>query len=345
MRKIMICLLLITLAAAPALADTWSGSVNAAATAEIEIPADGTLTSLALEAGQRVTAGEAVGGIKETKVFAPADGTVAAIHLEIGDEADGTVLEISPVSQYTLTCTAESYAKTPENALIHSGETVYVRCTADGSHRALARVTTINGAAFNAEVTGGELYVGETVFIYRQSDFSTDSLIGKGTVTTHDTLAVKSSGTILSMRVSVGDEVERGQWLFSTASSDQTTVIVPMDGIVTAVSAQAGSTVKENQSVATIATDISLRVEVSADDAPRFKRGEIWYYTRNDDSHEVHHTATVQRVLLNEQDASATIVLNPEEHDLPIGMGIILTDEKVLEIADQVKDLKANIEE
>ena len=326
--RFLLIMLAALLAVSPALADTWAGSVTASATTEIEIPSDGTLTSLNLEVGQRVEAGQVVGGIRETKVFAPVDGSVAAVHLETGDKADGTVLEISPVSRYTLTCTAENYAKTPENALIHSGESLYVKCSADGTHRAIARVTTIDGAAFSAEVTAGELYVGEAVFLYRSREFTTDSLVGKGTVTTHDTVAVSGSGVLLKLRAAVGDTVERGQWLFSTASTDDTQITVPVDGIVTAVNVQVGSAVQEDQSAATLATAITLRAEVSADDAMRFKKGDTWYYTRNDDSHETHRTCTVQRVLTNEADASATIVLIPEEKDLPIGLGIILTDEK-----------------
>ena len=326
--RFLLIMLAALLAVSPALADTWAGSVTASATTEIEIPSDGTLTSLNLEVGQRVEAGQVVGGIRETKVFAPVDGSVAAVHLETGDKADGTVLEISPVSRYTLTCTAENYAKTPENALIHSGESLYVKCSADGTHRAIARVTTIDGAAFSAEVTAGELYVGEAVFLYRSREFTTDSLVGKGTVTTHDTVAVSGNGVLLKLRVAVGDTVERGQWLFSTASTDDTQITVPVDGIVTAVNVQVGSAVQEDQSAATLATAITLRAEVSADDAMRFKKGDTWYYTRNDDSHETHRTCTVQRVLTNEADASATIVLVPEEKDLPIGLGIILTDEK-----------------
>ena len=233
--RFLLIMLAALLAVSPALADTWAGSVTASATTEIEIPSDGTLTSLNLEVGQRVEAGQVVGGIRETKVFAPVDGSVAAVHLETGDKADGTVLEISPVSRYTLTCTAENYAKTPENALIHSGESLYVKCSADGTHRAIARVTTIDGAAFSAEVTAGELYVGEAVFLYRSREFTTDSLVGKGTVTTHDTVAVSGNGVLLKLRVAVGDTVERGQWLFSTASTDDTQVTVPVSGIVTAV--------------------------------------------------------------------------------------------------------------
>ena len=327
MRFILI-LLAAVLAVSPALADTWVGTVAASASTEAEIPADGTLISLDAEVGQTVKAGQVIGAVRETRVFAPADGTIAAVHLETGDKAEGTVLEIAPVSLYTLTCTAENYAKTPENALIHSGEEIYVRCTVDGTHKAVARVTTINGAAFDAETTAGELYVGETVFLYRDPAFTASSLIGKGTVTSHDTLAVSGEGVLLQLRVAVGDTVQRGQWLFSTASSQDTRVTAPADGIITAVHVQAGSAVQADQSAATIATDIALRAQVSPDDAGRFKKGDTWYYTRNDDPHETHFTCTVQRVLTNEADASATIVLIPEEKDLPIGLGIILTDEK-----------------
>ena len=326
--RLILLVLIAVLAVSPALADTWAGTVTASATTEVEIPSAGTLTSLEAEVGETVKAGQIIGAIRETKVFSPVDGTVAALHLETGDSASGTVLEISPVSRYTLTCTAQNYAKTPENALIHSGEQLYVKCTADGTHRAIARVTTINGSAYDAEVIGGELYVGETVFLYRDSKFSNDSLVGKGTVTSHDTVAVSGEGVILKLRVAVGDTVERGQWLFSTASSENTEITIPTDGIITSVNVKIGSTVEENQSAATIATAITLRVEVSADDALRFRKGGTWYYTRNDDPHETHLTCTVQRVLTNETDASATIVLIPEESDLPIGLGIILTDEK-----------------
>lgn len=326
--RLIFLVLIAALAVTPAMADTWSGTVTASATTEAEIPSAGTLTSITVEVGETVKKGQTIGAIKETKVFAPADGTVAAVHLEVGDKASGTVLEISPISRYTLTCTAANYAKTPANALIHSGEQLYVKCTADGTHHATARVTTIDGSAFNAEVTGGELYVGETVFLYRDSRFNTNSLVGKGTVTAHDTIPVSGSGVILLLRVGVSDTVERGQWLFSTASDENTEIIIPADGIVTSVNVKAGDAVQQDQSAVTIATAVTLRAEVSADDAIRFKKGGVWYYTRNDDPHETHRTCTVQHVLTNETDASATIVLVPEEKELPIGLGIILTDEK-----------------
>ena len=312
---------------ASAFADVWNGSVAAATEVEIIIPADGTLDTFDLTVGQTVSTGDVVGHIRETKVFSPIDGEVAAVHLETGDKADGTVIEIAPVSLYLLTCTAENTAKTPENALIHIGEQVYVKCTADGSHRAIARVTALDGMDYEAEVIGGELYVGESVFIYRDRNFAQSSQIGKGTVTSQETLPVAGEGVILQLRVGIGDRVERGQWLFSTASSSKTDIIAQADGVITSVSVEIGSQVHEDQTAAVIATGISLRVDVSADDAPRFRKGARWYYTRSDDPHETLLPATVRSVLLNEKDASATVVLIPDEKVIPIGLGISLTDE------------------
>ena len=251
---------------------------------------------------------------------------------EEGDKVTGTVLEISPTSLYLVTCTVSNVSKTAETSLIHSGEAVYMKCTADASHRATGVVTKISGTSYEVEATGGELYVGETVYVYRDAAFTTSMLIGRGTVTSHDTLAVEGEGTLLSLRADVGDPVARGQWLFSTAAAEETRVSVPVDGIITAISADRGSSVKEDAVLATIATASVLRIEVSADDAARFRAGDTWYYTRSDDPHEIHLPALVKRVLTNESDASASVELVPAEAaELPLGLTIYITDEPGLE--------------
>ena len=327
MKRLIILTAIMALTVTWACADTFSGTVNALRTEQLLIPADGVLEAFDLEVGQTLSAGEQVGHVRPTKVFSPLTGTVAAVHLEVGDSADGTVLEIDPLSKYTVTCTITGYAKTVENALIHSGETLHIRCTADGTHRATGIVTTITGAEYTVEVTGGELYVGETVYLYRDPACRTESLVGKGTVTAHDTTPISGSGVILTLRAGVGDTVERGQWLFSTASDDQTAVISPVTGVVTEVNVKKGASVREEQAAALIAVGRTLRVSVTADDAPLFSKGDTWYYTRNDDSHETHLPATVLRVLTNENDASATVELSPQDDSLPLGLGIYITDE------------------
>ncbi len=326
MKKLTVLLLAMCLAAGGALADSWNGSVCAQQTVDVTAPASGILETLEIELGQAIPEGGCVGEIRAETAFSPADGTVAAVHAQEGDEADGTVLEISPFSLYTVTCTVTSVAKTPENALVHAGESVWFRCTADGSHRAVGVITSVSGAEYAAETTGGELYVGETVYVYRDSACAQDSLVGKGTVTEHDTLSVEGTGVLTKLYVKAGDRVERGQRLFAASSSGKTAVIAPAEGIVSELTAKAGQTVQEEAVLARVSVGHVLRIEVAADEAPWFRAGETWYYIRADDPHETCRPCTVNRVMIRAEDASATVELIPEEEDLPYGLTVTVTD-------------------
>ncbi|MCR5297026.1 MAG: hypothetical protein K6E17_06420 [Clostridiales bacterium] len=329
MKRIAATLLCLALAVwtAGACADSWNGTVTALETVQVTSPADGTLESFSLETGAAAAEGDAAGSVRMDKTFAPFDGTVAAMHAEDGEEINGTVLEISPTSLYTLTCTVQDTAQTPENALIHIGETLYVRCTADGSHRATAVVTKISGAEFTAEATGGELYVGETVYLYRDAEYTAALRVGKGTVTSHDPLTVSAKGVIRNLRVQAGDRVERGQWLFSVSSAEENEITIPASGIVTEVKASAGSSVTGEQVLAEIAVSCAIRMTVSADDAGLFTAGQEMAYIRGDDPHEELRPCRVSKVLMNSDDASAEIELIPEDESLlPVGMTILVTE-------------------
>ncbi len=319
--------LAVLLPAAGACADSWNGTAAALETVEVTSPAGGTLESLNLESGTAVTEGAGAGSVRMDKVFAPFDGTVAAVHAEEGEKTNGTVLEISPTSLYTLTCTVKNTVQTPENALIHIGETLYVRCTADGSHRAVAVVTAISGSDYTAETTAGELYVGETVYLYRDEACTPALRVGKGTVTSHDPLTVSADGVIRNLRVQQGDKVKRGQWIFSVSSSEENRITVPASGTVTEVKAAVGDSVAEDQALAEIAVSCVLKISVSADDAGLFAAGQEWFYIRGDDDHEKLRPCRVRRVLLNSGDASAEVELIPEDGALlPIGLTVRITD-------------------
>lgn len=324
---LLLCVVLLAGLCAAALGDAWTGTVTAADTLLVTSPAEGTLEGFTLLEGQTVAGGETVGRLRAVKVFAPADGTVASVHKEVGEKTDGTVVEIAPTSLYTVTSTVSGIAKTAGNALVHSGETLWMRCTADGSHRAAGVVTQIDGTTFLVEATAGELYVGETVNLYRDSGFSSASLVGKGTVTAHDTLTVSGSGYLSVLRVQPGDKVLRGQWLFSTVSDMNTEITVPAEGVVTGLQAREGDSLKADQTVATLAVGRLLTLTVSADDAARFRVGADLYFTRGDDPHEVFHACRVKRVLVHEEDASLTVELTPEEDaSLPLGLSVTVTD-------------------
>ena len=74
---------------------------------------------------------------------------------------DGTVLEISPTSRYTVYCTVDGAYGDPETELVHTGEQLYLRCTANGTHRAVGVVTSIDGAEIELPTAlelGGSVY-------------------------------------------------------------------------------------------------------------------------------------------------------------------------------------------
>ncbi len=322
----LICLAL-SMAFCGAYADTWSGSVAALETAYVTAPADGIAETLKLETGARVTEGTTAGSIRAEKVFAPFDGTVTGVKAAEGDTVSGTMLEISPVSLYTVSCTVTSAAETPENVLIHIGETVYIRCMKDRTHHAEAVVVSVSGAEWTAETTAGDLYVGEAVYLYRDAACQADSRIGKGTVTAHDPLTVSAEGVIRQLRVQAGDKVERGQWLFSVSSSAENEITIPSSGIVTAVNASAGEQVKEGQELAEIAESCAIRIEVSADEAGLFAPDQAYAYIRGDDPHEEMHPCHVSRVLADADNASAVVELIPEDETLlPVGMTVLVTN-------------------
>ncbi len=311
------------------LADTWTGKVKEADVVDVEAPADGVLERFTPERGDTVRAGEIAGNIRLTRSFAPADGTVEAIHLEEGDEIDGTVLEIDPVSAYDITATAEGAPRTRENALVHSGERLYVRCTADGEHTAAGRVTAIDGESYHVEITEGALYIGETVRLYREEDYTEESCVGSGTVAASSLITCTGEGKLAELFVAEGDAVQKGQLLWTSASTGETEVVIPADGVVTGVLAARGDLVSEDGVLARIATRTILSVPAEAEDAEIFRRGTVLRYYRADDPHETLHDATVSRVLHDTSDAALTVELVPSQEGLlPIGLTVTVTDEE-----------------
>ena len=311
----------------PGLADTWTGQVVAADLTEITAGADGQLREWSLRQGQTVTAGDHLGSTEAESYYAPADGTVAALHAEAGDTVSGTVLEIDPVSRYRVVCTVSGAKQTVENTLIHIGETLYIKCTADGTHRAVGRVISLDGSEYEMETLGGELYVGETVYIYRDLEFSSDARVGTGTVVASDTIACEGSGKLLTLQVEEGDTVERGQLLYTTASDAETEVRAPVDGVVTEVLAEKGSVVSKDQILAWVAGGAVLQITAPEEETADFSVGQRLNFTRGDDPHDTLYGATVSRILHHVSDASVTVELKPDEAGLPIGLSIEVTND------------------
>lgn len=313
-----------------AAAMTWNGTVRADETVLADAPADGMLEALSPEVGQRLTKGEVVGSIRRDEAFAPVAGKIEAIHPDVGDDIEGVVLEIDPLEEYEIACTTTGAKRTVENMLVHAGESLFIRCQADGNHTAEGIVTTIDGESYRVLVKTGELYMGETVSLYRSAGYEEDSCVGSGTVESSALISVSGSGKLLELLVEEGDAVSRGDLLWRSAAKKETDVLAPEDGVVTAILASKGEQVMEEQGLLQIATHTVLSVPVEEDDAERFSRGTVMRYYRADDPHEILKRATVIRVLHGLSGGAVTVELRPDEEEgmLPIGLTITLTDEE-----------------
>lgn len=236
-----------------------SGSVVAGYQTSVTAPFGGEVSAVHMREGEWVEPGDALVTVRTTKVFSPIDGTVSGALYAQGDTVDGAVLNVAPVSRYTITATVtDQYGQeNPASRYIELGETVYMRCQKDRSHVAVGRVIAASGTDYTVEATGGELYLEETVNIYRDGGYTFASLIGTGTVARAASVEVAGSGSLLRLHVTNGDTVERGQLLFETVegsldgyTGNSSTIAADSAGVVSAVALQVGSRLQKGESVA-----------------------------------------------------------------------------------------------
>ena len=252
----------------------FTGTVAARETVSVVADVGGTVESLSVRAGERVEAGQTVATVSATGVYAVADGTVRGLTAQQGDSAEQTVLSIAPVSRYTVSATLDDAYDTAANKYITLGESVYMRCSADGTHRAIGRVVGIEGSNYTVEVTGGELYMEETVYIYREDSYESSSRIGSGTVSRSQEIAVSGTGLVASICVGEGESVERGQLLFTCVDADSAesaarggSVVSTASGVVTSVEAQVGQALGRGASVICVCPDGAMCVELEVEEA------------------------------------------------------------------------------
>ncbi len=270
-------LLALLLFACPALAESgvYEGAVVATQAVNVLAPCDGTIEADALRVGERIATGDPVATYATQKVYATGDGTVAAVWAYEGAEIDGTLVTVEPICKYTIYCTVDGGYESPETYFVHAGESLYLKCTSDGTHRGTGIVTSVDGETYMVAGTGGTFYIGETVYLYRDSDFSSTQLVGIGTLVAADDTYYAATGTVIRLYVQPGDRVERGQILYETLGCAETEVIAPVAGIVASVGSAAQDTETSAADGAVSAGDVlavinpadSLMVEISVPEA------------------------------------------------------------------------------
>jgi multidrug resistance efflux pump len=236
MKKATMIMLALLVCALPAFAESgaFAGEVVAAKEVSVSAPCDGTV-GYAVRAGERIGEGDLVATYETEKVYATGDGTVAAVWAAEGEEISGTLIEIEPIEKYTVYCAISGAYESVDTCFVQPGETVYIKCTADGTHRGTGTITSVDGEEYMVATTGGEFYVGETVYLYRDADFTYSQRIGIGTLIYADNVQYEADGTVIRLYIQASERVERGQLLYETLSADAVEVTAPASGIVLSV--------------------------------------------------------------------------------------------------------------
>ena len=283
--RLRICALAVALAlllGAPALAQvTFQGKVISRETTSVSAPFGGLIDRIMLRKGDPVRVGDPVATIRTTKVYAQMDGIVSGIFANEGDQTEGVteryggVMYIEPITRYVVSATTEKAYNSSDTKYVHIGEKVYLSCTKDGTHVGTAVVTGVSdvdesgNTPYKLEVVSGDFYMGETVGIYRDSDHSSETRIGRGTIQQHAAVPVKGTGSVLKLHVQVGDHVERGEVLFETVEgvldglyAVDNTIVSPLDGIVASVEATQGSAVEKGGKLITVYPSDAMQIEM-----------------------------------------------------------------------------------
>ena len=279
MKKVFAMLVVLVLVlGGTALAETdlsYEGKVVAGDTIPIAAPFGGRLGEVTLRAGDPVREGDPVATIKTTLNYAPVEGTITGLYVAEGDNTEditaryGAVMYIEPTRKYTVDANSEKAFNNSENYFIHLGERVYLTCVSDGTHEGTGMVTKLTETGYNIEVTGGEFYLDEKVYVYRDEKRSKESRIGKGTVKRATPVEVKAAGSVLKLHVKQGDFVERGELLFETVDgvldayyAPDNTVRSPATGVVASpMDKSAGDTVTKGDTLMKVIPSKSFQVE------------------------------------------------------------------------------------
>ena len=273
MKKQLICLMALALMLPVALADTITvdGTVVSVETVPVLSTVDGTLSRVLFTEGDHVDADQEAATLYSVGVYANQSGTVRVMGAE-GDlvealvERYGAVVYIEPDDAYTISASTRYAYDAEENKVIHPGETVYLRCVADGKHTGVGRVTALGNGSFTVEVTGGNLESGENVFVCRSDDYATKSRIGRGEVkhTTAVAYAGTGTGRVYRLNARDGASVKSGDLLYQTVETTSSYRIASdVAGTVAAVHVVPGAVVTQGSVVADLYPDDAVRVEIA----------------------------------------------------------------------------------
>ena len=298
MKKLIAALLcMICLTAGMALAEgiEIEGTIQPGKRVLMTAPYSGMVTDYGFAAGDVICAGDALMALSTTKVYADFDGTVTGVFAQAGDSAAsvmeryGALLYLEREALYTAQCTTNGAAADNENKIVHVGETVYVRSSADSKREGVARVTGVSGNSYTLEVVlDDDLKISDSVKVYRDDGYDSDSCIGSGKISRIDPVAVTADGAVLGVHVQHGQTVKRGDLLLEVVPDaleglmgGDGNVYAQEDGVLLEVLVQGGAQVAKDQVMAAYcpAGDVKLVCSVDEEDLSLIAVGDEFVVT------------------------------------------------------------------
>ncbi len=264
-----ICLtmaLIVLLSAIPAFAAdsfVFEAKVTAAEEITAELPFEGKAAEIYVQAGQRVSKGDKLLTMEASNLVAKEAATVEAVFAEVG--MDGKFIEetyhaavfLRPIRPLYVLATVKGAVQTKENTTYTRGEILYIK-DAKSQHTGTGRIININTWKYTVEILDGNLEEGDSVKLYRDSEYADKTRVGNGTVKYFDLTAMNLDGFIISVKVNAGDTVQPGDVLLTYAASQSLDVYADDDSIV----------LKTDKSTATVTLahidDLHLTASLSA---------------------------------------------------------------------------------
>lgn len=281
-KQIAMLAMMASLAAAAASAEgvKIDGSIKSAETKTILAPYSGVVGNYTVAAGDEASAGDALFTLRTERIYADFDGTVTAVFAQPGDSAAsvenryGALAYIEQDVLYRAECTTTGSDTDNENKIVHVGEKVYIRSTANSDRVGEARVIGVEGKSYTLEVMSQtDLRLSENIKVYRSANHANSSCIGTGKLSRIDPQAVKADGYVLAAHVADGQHVSRGDVLFDIVPDvldgmlgGDGSVYMPEDGVLLSVSAAGGEQAAKDAVLATYCPKDAMRLICSVDE-------------------------------------------------------------------------------
>lgn len=304
-KRMLICLAIVlcamlSLTGAFAESLTLSGTVAPAATVPVYAPIGGTVESVAVQAGQKVQAGDTLYTLKTTKVYADKDGTVTGVFGKPGDDAEsvateyGAVLYIEETQMYSVSASTNNAYNSAETKFVHPGENVWMVVRNNASRKGTGTITSVSDNSYTIQVTECNFITGDSVDVYRDEALTSTLKIGRGSVSRISPVAVTATGAIVRIAVENGQQVKKGDLLLETLDGKYdgyvmtgTTISAAQAGVIGSISAQAGTAVTKGDATVSIYPVDQMLVEatVTEDDINRIHEGDaVTVEMQNDES-------------------------------------------------------------